>query len=131
MREHSPVYRVQDSEGRGPFRPGFSRFWCDDERHEEMPTWFDEFGADLIYRLGKPNGEQYGTAVRTIDCLNRWFSRKEQVRLKNWGYNVVSFVPDRILAESETQLIFAKNTPLNIGVSVVPFPALDITGGLV
>ena len=25
------VFRVQDANGRGPFRPGFSREWCDDD----------------------------------------------------------------------------------------------------
>ncbi len=24
------VYRIQDDEGRGPFRPGFSQHWCGD-----------------------------------------------------------------------------------------------------
>lgn len=51
------VYRTQDSEGRGPWRPGFSRVWCDAEfgpGAESLPPWGAEFGADLIERRGLP-----------------------------------------------------------------------------
>lgn len=47
------IYRVQDAEGRGPWRPGFSKYWvCDRDDHDVLIPWMKEcalrFGAEPI-----------------------------------------------------------------------------------
>lgn len=120
------VFRVQDANGRGPFRPGFSREWCDDDFAPGMlplPTWMEEFGRDLIDRLGRP-GEHFGSAVRTIGQISRWFSATEQNRLEKHAFNVVSLHVTRVLAESANQLVFARGMPLARGALIVPWQSL-------
>ncbi len=117
------VYRVQDKDGRGPWRPGFSRVWADKEFGpgvERLPPWGVEFGLDLIARRGLP-GEHYGCAVRKPRELRRWFSTAEMERLATLGYAIVSVKAERILAESGNQLVFASRKPLALGATVVPW----------
>ena len=118
------VFRVQDREGRGPFKPGFSKMWCDDDfapGQENLPTFLEEFGFDIIDRLGKP-GEYYGSAVRTIAEICRWFSATERARLASLDYNIVSLRANRILAESKNQLLIARRAPLANGAIIVSWP---------
>ena len=36
------VYRVQDADGRGPFKPGFSHQWVEERAdHENLLPWFN------------------------------------------------------------------------------------------
>lgn len=118
------VYRIQDREGRGPFKPGFSRFWADEEFADGvlgLPTILQDFGADLITRLGR-DGEHFGTAVRTPQELQKWFSNTEMAKLADLGYNPVSLRIDRVLAESSSQLVFAKSAPLTSGAVMIDWP---------
>lgn len=108
------VYRVQDRDGRGPWRPGLSHKWADKDfapGQQAMPTWHAEFGEDVIERRGLP-GEHYGSAVRSIKDLSKWFSDAELERLRALGFQVVSIGPVRILAESKNQVVFASRVPL-------------------
>jgi hypothetical protein len=120
------VYRVQDSRGRGPFAPGLSHRWADEEFAPGMlplPTWGEEFGIDLIDREGRV-GETFGCATRTLDGLLRWFSASEAWRLDRMGFSVVLILPGRIIAESPNQLVFARYAPLTRGVIVLPWASL-------
>ena len=117
------VYRVQDREGRGPWRPGFSVKWLDDSDVPLPPSFCDEFGwrpAD-VRGMWRP-GEFGGSACRTVEQLSRWFTPTEQERLRRYGYSIVMMTVDRVLAESENQVVFARRTPLREGVVVVPWP---------
>lgn len=117
------VYRIQDDVGRGPFRPGFSHQWADDSFTAGckcFPTWMEEFGETLIQRRGRA-GEHFGSAVRTIDKLCEWFSPTERLKLAAIGFNAVSVPIDRVLAESENQLVFARKLPLHWGVVTIPW----------
>lgn len=117
------VLRVQDSNGRGPFRPGVSKKWLGDTsalRLCALPSWMEEFGWDLIERFGLP-GEHFGCAVRTKDQIKKWFSIEEQKKLSKLKYKIVSIDIDRVLAESEIQLVFARKKPLSIGAITVPW----------
>ena len=117
------VYRIQDREGRGPFRPGFSHVWADKDfapGQEELPPWPIEFGADLIERRGLP-GEHYGSAVLKRRALDRWFSQAEQLRLAALGFHVVSIKADRILAESKNQVVFASRLPFAQAAIILPW----------
>jgi hypothetical protein len=118
------VYRIQDSEGRGPWRPGFSCLWADSgfgPGVENLPPWTKEFGPDLLARRGLP-GEYYGCAVRRLSDLSRWVSATERQKLAALGFEVVSLRPDRVLAESRNQLVFATRVPLKrAAATVVPW----------
>lgn len=118
------IYRVQDAEGRGPWRPGFSRQWSDREGWIPPAFWKD-FGWDLteVVRRVCP-GEFHGTGCRTLDGLTVWFSLREIRKLTRFGYHIVSFVPDRVIGESAYQVFFARRLPLRDGVVVVPWALL-------
>lgn len=105
------VYRVQDRDGRGPWKPGFSRKWIEPrEDHENLPSWYAEFGPihnRILY------GEEMGSGCRTLEQLRRWFTRSEYKRLREYGYRAVKMEVGRILAESEIQCVFGRAKPLN------------------
>ena len=106
------VYRVQDIEGRGPYRPGFSHKWSDG--FEKPPAFYEEFGWDILKAAKK--GEAMGCGFRTRDQAHQWFSREEMDRLRVLGYHLVRIEVDRILAESKHQLVFARSKPLALDV---------------
>ena len=106
------VYRVQAKDGRGPFRPGFSRQWVIDRPdHDNLKSWIQEFGR---VDQGLLVGETAGSGCRTLLQLQRWFTKEEYETLMNHGYFTVSLEASRILAESETQLVFTSNKPFNL-----------------
>lgn len=107
------LYRIQDGEGRGPFRPGFSETWLDAHKpgYEDLLPWFEEFGWHIVDEC-KASGLHVGSACRTLDQLYLWFTRSERRRLQRYGYDVVTIIPDRIFAESENQVVFGCKTPL-------------------
>ncbi len=118
------VYRIQNNLGRGPFQPGFSHKWSDDSFTggcKAHPTWMEEFGEHLITKRGRP-GEHFGSAVRTLDKLREWFSPTERDKLAAFGFQCVMLDADRILAESENQLVFARKLPLRWGGVIIPMP---------
>jgi hypothetical protein len=80
----------------------------------------EEFGADLILKHRQP-GEYYGSAVRTREELNGWFSSTEQRRLKHLGFKIVQMDISRVLAESTCQLVFARFVPLYVGITLLPW----------
>lgn len=113
----STVYRVQNRDGRGPFQPGFTQEWADPSGPERPPTFLEECGL--------PNfelGYHYGTAVRTYEDLGRWFTLEEMRRLDRRGFYIVSLWPDKIIAESPNQLVFARRLPLWDGYIIRPWP---------
>lgn len=112
--DSSLVYRIQDAEGRGPFRPGFSVQWLDATEHCAFPSWIEEFGWCIPDDL-RAQGWHFGSACRTIEGVKKWFSRTERHRLARLGYALVAIKPDRVLAESERQLVIARQRPLTDG----------------
>ena len=113
------VFRVQDSEGRGPFRPGLSKHWViDRDDHENLKPWPKEFG-DILPRGEWPFGKHYGCACRTLDQLRRWFNENEYSTLQQLGFKAVQMDVQRVLAEGDTQLVFLRNRPLRTDVDAV------------
>jgi len=106
------VFRVQDAEGRGPYRPGMSQHWVDSSGPPPPPTWMQEFG-DIRHHCG-PN-ECMGCGCRDLTQLAKWFTPTEQRRLEALGYQIVSMWVDRIVAESENQVVFVRRQPLHMG----------------
>jgi len=119
------VYRVQDHTGRGPWRPGFSRRWCDADGAPHPPPFWEDFGwsmASIPYRFFP--GEYTGAGCRTLAQLARWFTPRERRALDRYGYNVVAIEVDRIVGESATQVVVARCRPLTDDAIVVPWSAL-------
>ena len=107
------VIRVQDAEGRGPYRPGFSRQWSDAIGPICKPWWV-ELGlsmADAHARM--PVGYHYGCGFRSADQLRAWFTNGERKRLNRLGFQVATILPDIVFAETPTQVVFGTREPLN------------------
>ena len=115
------IYRVQADDGRGPFRPGFSVRWSDMDGEDRLPTFIEEF-PNIIFEAGW----HYGTGVRTLEEIGRWFTTTEQGRMAALGFYVVVMNVDKIIAESKNQVIFARKEPLNKGVIVQQWPCVRI-----
>ena len=127
----SRVYRIQDREGRGPWRPGLSHRWCDShlaEGVEDMPSTLKEFGADFLERRRLPR-EHVGCAVRKVRYIARWVSKTEIERLDALGFRLVSIHPDRILAESQNQIVFACRAPLARSATILPWSLVYLSVG--
>jgi hypothetical protein len=111
------VFRVQDKDGRGPWKPGFSHKWVEDRPdHDNLPPWFVEFGrVDRLVLYG----ETCGCGCRTLDQLRRWFTKSEWRKLKKYGYRAVKIEIGRMLAQSDIQCVFARIKPLREDVEAV------------
>lgn len=109
----TPIYRVQDSVGRGPYRPGFSHRWTDPDG-PECPPWWIEIGESLenaMLRMDDP-ALHYGCGFDTLDQLHDWFTGREIRRLDRLGFKLVAFVPHRIVARTPRQVVFGHNSRL-------------------
>lgn len=111
MGEKRTVYRVQDAEGRGPWRPGFSRTWIDADGPPLPPALHEDFG-DGVYKVLRATKGYCGSAVNDIERLAGWFTPLEQLRLQLLGYNPVCILADEVLYESPHQLVIRCNEPL-------------------
>ncbi len=103
------VFRIQDQDGRGPFKPGFTKKWSIDRADKEnLVPWFQEFGRVDLKVL---YGATAGSACETLEQLRRWFSKEEYNTLKELGYKAVKMEVDRIMAKSEIQCFISRSIP--------------------
>lgn len=109
------VFRIQDADGRGPYKPGFSALWCDQYGNPPPPTWIEEFPG-LLRRMNEE--AHYGAGCRSIGQLAKWFTPTELARLYVRGYRLVEMEVDRVLAESKNQLVFKRTKPLNVDIKI-------------
>lgn len=111
------VYRVQDKDGRGPWKPGFSHRWVETRPdHDNLLPWPFEFGRVDRKAI---SGMHLGCGCKTLDQLRRWFSETEYDALLGLGYCAVKMKVGRILGESETQCVFERAKPLKSDVKVI------------
>ena len=107
------VFRIQDKDGYGPWKPGFSDVWVEDRTPTEMATlqpWYIEFPVCLPCQ---PT-EYMGVACRTKEQLRRWFTENEYATLRRYGYEAVEMEANRILAGSDIQCVIARTLPFNV-----------------
>ena len=105
------VYRVQDKDGRGPWRPGFSRRWVEDRDDlKNLPPWYVELGP--IHRKAVV-GCAVGSGCLTKEQLRRWFTESEYRTLVRYGYRAVRMEAGRILGQSGIQCVFERTKPLS------------------
>ncbi len=110
------VFRIQDSDGRGPWKPGFSLKWVEHrEDHKNLQPWLFEIGP---VHLKATRNEHVGCGCKTIEQLKRWITESEYKRLLGFGYKAVKMKIFRILGESKTQCLFARKIPLEENVKV-------------
>lgn len=111
------VYRVQDTRGRGPWRPGFSRRWVEErDDHKALKSWIEEF-PDL--RTIAAPSTYYGCGCETLRQLRRWFTESEYQTLLSLGYRCVRLDIDRILASGPTQCVFVRHRALRKGAILI------------
>jgi hypothetical protein len=103
------IYRIQDADGRGPYKPGFSHVWCDSFGLPPPRTWMEEFPG-LHKRMNEDM--HYGAGGNSIEQVRKWFTPTEYCRLLILGYRLVSMEVDHVMAESRNQLVFKRAKPL-------------------
>jgi len=107
-----PILRVQDSVGRGPYRPGFSYRWSD-PNGPNCPPWWEELGEDMASAHRRFSGDlHYGCGFKDYAQFEAWFSPREQRALDRLGYRLVAIIPDAIIAETPRQVVFGSIRPL-------------------
>lgn len=119
------VYRIQDADGRGPWRPGFSQRWVEDRPEVEfavLKPWPLEFGPVHLKSL---YGMHLGCGCVSIEQLRRWFTQTEYERLRSFGYRAVRMRVGRVLAESDIQCVFERSKPLSVDVELVELYQLE------
>ena len=107
------IYRIQSADGRGPFRPGLTEKWIGDPRWADRPSLMEEFDVrDILARVAN---RHMGCGFRTPEQMRRWFDVNERAKLARLGFHPVTMTVDEIVAESRTQLVFARVMPLRVG----------------
>lgn len=120
------ILRIQDADGRGPYKPGFSGVWCDNFGPPPPPTYMEEFPG-VLRRMNE--NAHYGSACRSVEQIRKWFTPTELLRLHLLGYRLVAMEADRILAESKNQLVFMRRKPLNVDVEFLELDPEPIRSG--
>lgn len=114
------VYRVQDSEGRGPWRPGFSHVWIEPrDDHKFLVSCLEQFDIKQL-----PTNRHIGCGCLTKDQLRRWFTESEYMKLRLFGYSAVEMGVDEVVFRSSIQCMFERKKPLATG--VVPIELYDL-----
>lgn len=115
------IYRIQDADGRGPYKPGMSYKWIDkDENHykgkfTDLPPFMDEFGygvIDEMKHIMRVNGGAFGCGFLNMEQLHNWFSPTELEKLAALGYKIVKISAKKILRSSDRQTVFWCDKPL-------------------
>ena len=76
------VYRVQDSSGRGHWKPGFSHKWViAREDHANLIHDFQEW-PDFDPAKDRLPGESLGCGCMSVPQLQRWFTKNEMFILR-------------------------------------------------
>jgi hypothetical protein len=107
------IYRIQDKEGRGPFKPGFSHNWSsmsEEDMNKYRPNEFMSIAGKLKL---KGSNDSYGFGFRSFYQLSLYFTVKERFKLYDFGYFVARMKIDKIIAESASQILFWRDKPLS------------------
>lgn len=107
------IIRVQDKQGRGPWRPGLSRLWVRETPDDSLlPIYADISGFSELTARAYKDGLHFGCATRLAN-FDRWFSADEMRRLRALGFRAYDASGCTILAETKTQLLIGWHIPLS------------------
>lgn len=107
------IIRVQDRFGRGPWRPGLSSKWVDDNRDFSLPPIFLEIpNFASICDKAHANQLHVGCAV-VAERFQDWFTKSEIKKLRGLGFRPVNATLCIILAKTPTQILIASKSPLS------------------
>lgn len=115
------VYRVQDKDGRGPWKPGFSSKWVEDREESEYAAL-----APGLHQFPKLNHMTldsrcyYGFGCESLEQSQRWIRKSEYETLLTHGYRACKLRVDRVLFRSDVQVVFERSNPLRESVKYVP-----------
>lgn len=105
------IIRVQDSDGRGPWRPGFSHLWTGDDTPTGMTAIFHYPEAmDAAVRANR-RGLHVGCAVYDID-IGKWFSPRDLEKLTSLGFSTVDASRCTVIFSAPGQLLIGSTLPL-------------------
>ncbi|MEM9717331.1 MAG: hypothetical protein AAF826_12525 [Pseudomonadota bacterium] len=109
------LLRMQDANGRGPWKPGFSDKWVDNNRRFDLPALQEDFGVDFAPMVDAAfnRGLHLGTAVKGQEKFNMWFTPSERVKLAMFGYRIVDASSCEVLGETNWQVIIGSPNPLS------------------
>lgn len=106
------ILRVQDENGRGPWRPGFSIKWSD--KHLDpvkeatcRPVYEEVEDFQEVVRKLHRRGLMVGCAAKEIEGLMRWFSREELSRLKSMGFDIYDVSKAKVEIETPSQVVIS------------------------
>lgn len=106
------IFRIQDSDGRGPWKPGFSHTWSEErDDWDNLHPWPQQFGLGIMKLRDK--NKHMGCGCLSISQLQRWFTFKEYQRLALVGYKSVMLNGATIIAQSDIQCVFERALPLS------------------
>lgn len=106
------IVRIQDKQGRGPWRPGFSHTWLDPDG-PALPPAIQETVKNFSEIVNKAHSKGFhiGCAVRD-GRISDWVSDSEMDRLKREGFFLVNATQCQILADDGRQVLIACKKPL-------------------
>lgn len=110
------VYRIQDKDGRGPFKPGYTEKWMDKDR-----TFFPKAVINQqihIQRIADPD-LHLAYVCESVEQLKKWFSPTEYEYLKKCGYSAVRMSVDTIWT-CEDQAIAGRKKQYRKSITVIP-----------
>ncbi len=108
------LIRMQDAEGRGPWRPGFSYSWSD-PLGKPLPKPITLAVKNFRSFAMKLHGEGFhiGCAVPE-GAIRLWFSEAEERRLLAMGFSWVDASGCKVPWRSEEQALIASRLPLSM-----------------
>jgi hypothetical protein len=110
MASEGMILRVQDADGRGPWKPGVFMKWTDTERPGDtlFPPIFAEI-EDFHLEIARwhRRGYHIGCAVDGIEALKKWFNHREITTLRSMGYHVYDFSKADKVFTTPTQVAVA------------------------
>lgn len=109
----SKIYRVQDAEGRGPWKPGFSQVWATDRPESEIAKLIpiQQDFPNLRQIIENNAGKHFGVGCTSLPQLRHWITEAEYATLLKHGYQCVSLAAE-IIAMSDIQCVFCRHRPL-------------------
>jgi hypothetical protein len=109
------VYRIQNSQGRGPFKPGFSERWVDNNR-----TYFHDAHIKEMIKVKKLAAPdlKLAFACKSIEDLQKWVNKAEYEKLKKFGYYAISLEVEYIWP-LDGEIIVGRKKPYQKGVMVI------------